>query len=98
MDRVAVLSKQIEIDFLKTISEQLEKGEIVFSTAKKAGEDFLEFLPFTSEEDVQKKIKTLVEQYPKLEKVQALLLTYLDQEKTTEILDKLRLYIHKSEQ
>lgn len=97
MDRLAIMTKQVEIDFLKAISEQLEKGRISFPVAKQAGKDFLAFLPFISEDDMQQKMKKICEKYPALEKVYAILLTYVDEEQTSELLDKLRLYIHKTE-
>ncbi len=97
MSKIAILTKQIEIDFLKALSEQLEKGKITFQISKQAGKDLLAFLPFSSEEDMQKKIKPFIDKYPQLEKVYAMLLTYLDEEQTAELLEKLRFYIDKTE-
>ncbi len=97
MDKITILAKKIEIDFLKAISELLSNGEITLQTAKQSGKDFLALLPFSSEEDMQSKIKTFVEDYPKLEKVNAILLTYIDEGKTNELLEKIRVYIHKTE-
>lgn len=91
-----MLTKQLEVDFLKAVSEQLASGEINTPIAKRAGKDFLDLLPFNSESDMQEKIKTFAQKYQTMEKVYAILLTYLDEEKTVELLDKLRLYIHKT--
>lgn len=65
--------------------------------AKQASAEFLRMLPFSSDDDMQEKVKILVDKYAHLEKFQAILLTYIDEEKTTELLERLRNYIHKSE-
>ncbi|MBI4004854.1 hypothetical protein HY358_01820 [Candidatus Roizmanbacteria bacterium] len=95
MDKLASLAKHIEIDFLKIIAEQLNTGEITLANAKQAAKDFLTLLPFSSKEDMQKKLKEFIVSHPKLEKVHAIMLTYIDEEKTTELLDTIRSYIHK---
>lgn len=97
VDRLTLLTKQIEIDFLSTLSDLLAAGEMTVPQAKQASAEFLLMLPFSSEDDMQKKVNILVEKYAHLEKFQAILLTYIDEEKTTKLLERLRTYIHKSE-
>jgi len=97
MDKLSVLTKRIEIDFLKTVAEALKKGTITLPISKQAGKEFLRFYLFTSDDDMHEKIKKYIDKFPQLEKIYPMLLTYIDEEKTDEILDKLRLYIHNNE-
>jgi len=97
MGDIRTLTKRIEIDFLKTISDLLRSGKITMPRSKEAAKTFLSLLPFSSDEDIRHKIKSFVDRYREMEKFQELVLSYIDKEKTGELLDKLRLYINKSD-
>jgi hypothetical protein len=96
MDKLAELSKKVEIDFLKTISVLLEKGKITLPQSKQLAREFLSLLPFTSEDDMQNKIKSYVNTHLELVNLQGIVLSSIDEDHKVKLIEDLRAFIQNS--
>ena len=85
--------KKMEIEYLKLLAGLLKDGKINRQIAKDSAKTYLTLLPFSSDEDIQTKIKTFVEKYPMLDKYQVIVMDAIEQIKTAQILEKMRTHL-----
>lgn len=96
-DDLPNIKKQVEIDLLNILADLLEKGEINKQFSKEVAQYYLSLLPFASEEDMEQKLKQFSAKYPTLEKAYIMALTYIEEDKTKELIERLRTYISHTE-
>lgn len=84
------LVKKFEEDYLRTIAHLLRNGEIDKATAKTSAQELLKNLPFSSYDDMKSKIQKFTTTYPQLQNVYINLLRSIEEDKTSEVIEKMR--------
>ncbi|MBI2641310.1 hypothetical protein HYW87_01805 [Candidatus Roizmanbacteria bacterium] len=82
--------QKVETEYLKKVADLLRSGDIDFQTAKNSAKELLTYLPLASYEDMHDKLKKFTDSYPQLKKVFITFLKLLEEEKTSNVLDKMR--------
>lgn len=85
--------KKIEIEYLKLLATLLRDGKINRQIAKESAKTYLSLLPFSSDHDLQSKIKTFVEKYPMIDKYQVIVMDAVEEIKTAQVLEKMRTHL-----
>lgn len=85
--------KTIEIEYLKLLVALLKDGKINRKIAKESAKTYLSLLPFSSDEDLQTKVKRFVEMYPMTDKYQVIVMDAIEKMKTAQVLDKMRTHL-----
>ncbi len=82
--------KNLEIKYLRILTELLKKGKIDKKYAQDSAKKFLTLLPFSSDDDVHDKVKSFSEKFEFLSPLHAYVVKEIDQNKTNQVLEKMR--------
>lgn len=72
------------------MEDALRAGKMTPQQAKNAAQDFMALLPFSDIEDAKQKLESHTQTYPVLAKAYSELIGAVDQEQTSEIIQKLQ--------
>lgn len=93
MDEIQSVIEKTELDFLDKLVIFLRNGTISFEDGKTLTREFLAMTPFTSEEDLQDKIKQFIAVHRNFEGIYITLLNFHEQSKTQELLKRMQEHI-----
>jgi hypothetical protein len=89
------LQKKIEKDFLLQLIRLLKNNEIKLERARQATKRLLAIFPNDNFSDVETQLKTLVNEYPEFKKIIITLQVYEEEEKTKEVLVRMRKFLQE---
>lgn len=84
------ITDDVEREFIKLIIGGLRSGLVTVDRARESSSEFLDLLPFQSEDDVQQKLKKFTDKNNVFMPLYLFFLKYFEENKTEGLLNKMR--------
>ncbi|KKQ36547.1 MAG: hypothetical protein US54_C0064G0015 [Candidatus Roizmanbacteria bacterium GW2011_GWA2_37_7] len=84
------LIKNIEVEYLRQLTNILKEGKADRTLAKTSAQAFLKLLPFADDNDMLLKLGNFGEEFPLFTKLHVYALGLIEELKTKEVLEKMR--------
>ncbi len=82
--------KDIELQYLRLVTDALKNGEMDIDTAKASAQEFLNLLPFANLDDMKVKFQRYCIKYPSIAGLTVYIMQQMEESKTNEVLEKMR--------
>lgn len=82
--------KDVELQYLRLVSEALKKGDMDITTAKSSAQEFLKLLPFAHMDDMKLKLQQYCMKYPAISSLTVYIMQKMEESKTSDVLEKMR--------